>query len=193
MPQKMHSSLTAVTYAKSLLELATEQKRAEETGQELLAIRQILENNAEFGAYLRDPGISRQVKVATIGRIFGGRASDLVLKFLGVLGEHDRLRLLIEIENAYADLYEEQVGDVEVDVTSVSALSTEQVENVRQRVSAALGKNAVVHQYVDESILGGLVLRVQDKLIDASVRYQLKAIHDRLLSRRASDTKQPWI
>ena len=193
MSRQMHSSMTAVTYAKSLLELATEQKRAEETGQELLAIRQVLEGNSEFGAYLRDPGISRQEKIATINRIFGGRASDLVLKFLGVLGEHDRLRLLIEIENAYADLYEEQIGNVEVDVTSALALSAEQVENVRQRISTTLSKNAVVHQYVDESILGGLVLRVQDKLIDASVRQQLKAMHDRLLSRRASDTKQPWI
>jgi F-type H+-transporting ATPase subunit delta len=193
MPEHMHSSITAVTYAKSLLELATERKVAEETGQELLAIRQVMEGNREFAEYLRDPGISRQEKIATINRIFGGRASDLVLKFLGVLGEHDRLRLLVEIENAYADLYEEQVGNVEVDVTSVSALSAEQVELVRQRVSTALGKNAVVHQYVDESILGGLVLRVQDKMIDASVRYQLKAIHDRLLSHRASDTKQPWI
>jgi F-type H+-transporting ATPase subunit delta len=193
MPEHMHSSITAVTYAKSLLELATERKVAEDTGQQLLAIRQVLESNREFAEYLRDPGISRQEKIATINRIFGGRASDLVLKFLGVLGEHDRLRLLVEIENAYADLYEEQVGNVEVDVTSVSALSPEQVELVRQRVSAALGKNAVVHQYVDASILGGLVLRVQDKMIDASVRYQLKAIHDRLLSHRASDAKQPWI
>jgi F-type H+-transporting ATPase subunit delta len=193
MPEHMHSSITAVTYAKSLLELATERKMAEDTGQQLLAIRQVLESNREFAEYLRDPGISRQERIATINRIFGGRASDLVLKFLGVLGEHDRLRLLVEIENAYADLYEEQVGNVEVDVTSVSALSPEQVELVRQRVSAALGKNAVVHQYVDASILGGLVLRVQDKMIDASVRYQLKAIHDRLLSHRASDAKQPWI
>jgi F-type H+-transporting ATPase subunit delta len=193
MPQHMHSSMTAVTYAKSLLELATERKVAEETGQELLAIRQIVEANGEFAAYLRDPGINRHEKIAAVDRIFAGRASDLILKFLGVLGEHDRLRLLIEIENAYADLYEEQVGNVEVDVTSVSTLSAEQVEAVRQRISAALGKNAVVHQYVDEAVLGGLVLRVQDKLIDASVRYQLKAMRDRLLSHRASDTKQPWI
>jgi F-type H+-transporting ATPase subunit delta len=193
MPEHMHSSITAVTYAKSLLELATEQKVAEETGQELLAIRQIIEANKEFAEYVRDPGINRHEKIAAVNRIFGGRVSDLILKFLGVLAEHDRLRLLIEIENAYSDLYEDQVGNVEVDVTSVSTLSTEQLETVRQRVSSALGKNAVVHQYVDESILGGLVLRVQDKLIDASVRQQLQAIHDRLLSHRASDTKQAWI
>ncbi|HEX4124026.1 MAG TPA: ATP synthase F1 subunit delta, partial [Tepidisphaeraceae bacterium] len=135
----------------------------------------------------------RHEKIATLSRIFGGRASDLILKFLGVLGEHDRLRLLIEIENAYADLYEEQIGNVEVDVTSVAALAPEQLELVGQRVSAVLKRSAVVHQYVDESILGGLVLRVQDKLIDASVRQQLLAIRQRLLSHRASDTKQAWI
>jgi F-type H+-transporting ATPase subunit delta len=68
-----------------------------------------------------------------------------------------------------------------VDVTVAQRLSPDELENVRRRVSQALGKDAVVHQYVDESIIGGLVLRVQDQLIDASVRYQLDAMKQRLL------------
>ncbi len=61
-------------------------------------------------------------------------------------------------------------------------LSEQEVETVRQRVGAALGKNAIVYQYVDESILGGLVLRVQDRLIDASVRNQLDVMREKLLA-----------
>jgi F-type H+-transporting ATPase subunit delta len=82
---------------------------------------------------------------------------------------------------AFNDLLEEQLGNVEVDVTVAQRLDAGQLEQVRQRVSQALGRAAVVHQYVDESIIGGLVLRVQDKLIDASVRFQLDQMRRRLL------------
>jgi F-type H+-transporting ATPase subunit delta len=58
------------------------------------------------------------------------------------------------------------------------------VETIRQRVGQALGKDVVLHVYVDDSIIGGLVIRVQDRLIDASTKYQLKAIREQLLSAR---------
>ena len=61
-------------------------------------------------------------------------------------------------------------------MTVAQRLTAEQLEQVRQQVSQALKKDAVVHQYVDESIIGGLVLRVGDKLIDASVRNQLETM-----------------
>src|SRR5918998_669583 len=81
---------------------------------------------------------------------------------LGLVNSKGRLGLLREIIEVYDDLLEEQLGNVEVDVTVAQRLSDEQLEQVRQRVSKAIGRNAVVHQYVDESIIGGLVLRVQD-------------------------------
>ena len=60
----------------------------------------------------------------------------------------------------------------------------EQLEKVRQKVSEALKKDAVIHQYVDDSIVGGMILRVQDQLIDASVKNQLRAMREQLLAAR---------
>ncbi len=71
-----------------------------------------------------------------------------------------------------------------MDVTVAARLSPEQLEVVRQSVSSALKKDAVIHQYVDESIIGGLVLKVQDKMIDASVRSQLEMLKRQLLANR---------
>jgi F-type H+-transporting ATPase subunit delta len=71
-------------------------------------------------------------------------------------------------------------------VTVASKLSADQLEEVRKKVGAALKKEAVVHQYVDDSIIGGLIVRVQDKLIDASVKTQLAAMRQQLLAARAS-------
>lgn len=175
---------TALSYARSMLELASEQNRADEVGQEMDGIRELLEENPTFAAFLADPGIGAAERTATLEKLFRGRASPLVMNFLGVLNNRGRLRLLGPIAQAYNDLLDEQKGNVEVDVTVAQRLSPDQLEQVRQRVSQALGRNAVVHQYVDENIIGGLVLRVEDQLIDASVKYQLEAMRERLLAAR---------
>jgi F-type H+-transporting ATPase subunit delta len=175
---------TTVAYARSLLELANERGQAEEIGQEMAGLRELLEQNPTFAAYLADPGISAAERAATFDKLFRGRASQLVFNFLGVVNTKGRTRLLGSIAQAYNDLLDEQKGNVEVDVTVAQRLTGDQLEQVRQRVSAALGRNAVVHQYVDENIIGGLVLRVEDRLIDASVRYQLEAMRERLLAAR---------
>jgi F-type H+-transporting ATPase subunit delta len=170
------------TYAKPLLQLATEQNQAAEIGQDLAQLVEVVRQNKTFGLYLSDPAISHDERNATLKRVFGGKISPLLLNFLGVLNHRNKLRNLARIAKAYEQLLEDQLGNIEVDVTTALKLSSDQVEVVRQRVSAVLGKNAIVHQFVDDSILGGLVVRVQDKLIDASVRYQLQAMKQQLLA-----------
>lgn len=184
MPQNTHYSPVAQAYAQSLLELANEQKQAEAIGQELSALRQIVGDNPTFGQFLADPAISQAERERTLKNIFAARVSQLMMNFLGVLNVKGRAGLLAQIADAYDDLLDEQLGKIEVDVTVAQQLTSEQLETVRQRVGAALKKTAVVHQHVDDSILGGLVLRVQDQLIDASVKHQLEAMREQLLAAR---------
>lgn len=182
MPQTTHYSPTAEAYARSLLDLANERNQAESIGQEIAALREILTENPTFQQFLADPAISEAEREQTLKKVFGGRVAPLVMNFLGVLNAKGRAGLLAQAADAYDDLLDEQLGKIEVDVTVAQKLTPEQLEAVRQRVSAALKKDAVVHQYVDESIIGGLVLRVQDQLIDASVKYQLEAMREQLLT-----------
>lgn len=184
MAKNNQKSSIATAYAASLLELANEQKQAEQIGQELEQIGQILAENRSFQLFLSDPAISETERGEVLKRVFGGKVSQLVSNFLGVLNRKGRAGSLARIIEAYDDLLDEQLGKVEVDVTVAAKLSPEQLEEVRQRVSSALKKDAVVHQYVDESIIGGIVLRVQDKMIDASVRSQLAAMKQQLLESR---------
>jgi F-type H+-transporting ATPase subunit delta len=106
------------------------------------------------------------------------------MNFIGVLNLKGRLAMLPEISDAYQTLLDEMFGKIEVDVVVAEKLTDDQLSQVQQKVSTALGKSAVVHQYVDPSIIGGLVLRVQDKLIDSSVQYQLQAMKEQLLAKR---------
>jgi len=81
-------------------------------------------------------------------------------------------------------LLDRQQGVVEVDVTVAKGLGDDQLEAVRRKVGDSLKRQAVVHQIVDPAIIGGLVLRVQDQLIDGSVRAQLSAMRRQLLDAR---------
>ena len=183
MAQNTQHSPTVIAYAKSLLELATEQKQAEPINGELTAIGEAIRSNDSFENFLRSPSVSDDDRLAVLKKATTG-ASQLVSNFLGVLASHSRLGLLSQIAEAYDDQLGEQLGKIEVDVTVAQKLTSEQLEKVRQKVSEALKKDAVIHQYVDESIVGGMILRVQDQLIDASVKSQLRAMREQLLAAR---------
>jgi F-type H+-transporting ATPase subunit delta len=169
-------------YARALLQLANESGQAEAIRGDMNGLGEVFTASPELARHLADPAVSQASRAGLLQRVFAGRVNPTVMKFLGVLNVKGRLGLLPEIIEAYDDLLEEQLGNVEVDVTVAQRLDAGQLEQVRQRVSQALGRQAVVHQYVDESIIGGLVLRVQDKLIDASVRFQLDQMRRRLMA-----------
>jgi F-type H+-transporting ATPase subunit delta len=181
MPPTDQTSPLAVAYARSLLELAEERNQMQQMDDELRGLREVVEANPTFRAFLRDPGVGEQERADTLKRVFGGKLSPLVMNFLGVVNAHGRMGKIEEIARAYDELLDERLGKIEVDVTVAQRLGPDQLEQVRRSVSAALKKDAVVHQYVDESIIGGIVLRVQDRLIDASVRAQLEGMRRRML------------
>jgi F-type H+-transporting ATPase subunit delta len=180
--QTTHHTPTVLSYATSLLELAEEQNQTAPIGEELNQIGEILEQNPTFGLYLADPSISQESRAGVLKQIFDGKVAPLLWNFLGVLNLKNRLSLLSQIITAYDDLLDEKYGKIEVDVTTAHKLSPDELEEVRQRVSSALKKDAVIHQYVDESIIGGMLLRVQDQLIDASVKSQLKSIKRKMMN-----------
>jgi F-type H+-transporting ATPase subunit delta len=182
--KSQQGSSTATTYARSLLELAREKDQAEPIGEELGDLRKLVESNPTFAEFLANPGVSEAERGEVLGRVFEGRVSPLLMNFLRVLNAHRRLGLLAPISEAYDDLLDELLGKVEVDVIVAERLTPEELEQVRRRVAQALGKEPVLHQYVDESIIGGLVLRVQDRLIDASIRSQLRLLREQMLAAR---------
>jgi F-type H+-transporting ATPase subunit delta len=184
MSQNNQHSQTAVAYAKSLLELANESNQAEAINADLQALREALDSDPSFAQFFRNPSISDAERLEVLNKALSGGGSQLLKNFLGVLGAHGRLGILADVAGAYDDLLGEQLGKIEVDVTVAQKLSPDQLELVRQKVSQALKKDAVIHQYVDDSIIGGLILRVQDQLIDASVKNQLRAMREQLLAAR---------
>jgi F-type H+-transporting ATPase subunit delta len=177
-----HFSPAAMSYARSLLDLANEKKQAEALGQELRQIKEILDQNPGFQEILANPSIGVEERERLLERIFRNNVSPLVFSTLGVMNQHGRLGFLPQMAGAYDAMLGEQLGKVEVDLTVVNKLTGEQLNRARELLSAALKREVVIHEYENPDILGGIVVRVGDKLIDASVKYQLSAIREQLMA-----------
>lgn len=175
---------TAANYAQALIELAQQQNITEQIGAELADLQQIVNSDPLFQTFLANPSISQRERGAVVEKTIRSQVHPLLANFLGVLQLHNRLDIIDQVAAAYAHKLDQLQGKIEVDVTVAQGLSEEQLDQVRERISTALNKTAVVKQTVNPEIIGGLVVRVEDKLIDASVKTQLQSIKQQLLSKR---------
>lgn len=188
MPKTQRRNPSAVAYATALLELAVErgEQQEEAIGAELAEVRQVIEAEPTFRAFLTDPGIGSAERAAVVERAFKGRVSPLLWNTFGVLAAKGRLNLLPDLAAAYQELLDRRLGKVDVDVTVPRQLDEAELEQVRQAVARALGKQAVVRQREDPSLVGGIVLQVGDRLIDGSVKAQLESMRRRFLTAAAA-------
>src|SRR5687768_9109878 len=172
----------AVAYAQSLLELANERKEAEPIGQQFADVRKIIDENPSAREMFINPSISVDERARLLDKVFRHNVSPVIFNLLVVINQHGRLGLSPLVAQAYDDLLDEQLGKIEVDLIVAQKLSSDQLETARKKITQTLGKDAVLHQYVDDTIIGGMVIRVGDKLIDASVRNQLEMMRQQLLA-----------
>lgn len=170
-------------YARSLLELAESSAQVEQIREELSELTRLLD--AEPG--LRDLLGSRMVSAAerhtSLERLFKGNISDLLYRFLQVVNDKGRLNLLAPIALAYGKLVDEQQGLVDVDVYVATRLNDAESRRVTEGLSKALNRRVTMHQSVDETLIGGMKIRVGDKLIDASVATQLRRMREQIVAK----------
>ncbi len=180
-----HTDALANVYARSLYDLAEEaggHDKIVEVAEELEQTCELARADRAFREFLASPIIDQTRRGEALKRIFHGNVTDLVLRFLLVLNNKDRLSHLEMISDAYDRLVHEAFGRVEVDVYTPSAPEAEQVESLKQRIASALGKEPVIYTYSDPTMIGGLKLRIGDQLIVGSVASRLRRLRQNLLT-----------
>jgi len=171
-------------YAEAVLGAAEKQKQSGEILEELEALtQQVFRADPHFQAFLASSAMGRERKAHVIRKAFENRASELLVNFLLVLNEHERLDLLQPITTAYRDLRDERGGRVRVQVSTAVPLPDDQRERLRQQLAESLHKDPVLELQIDPELLGGMVVRVNDWLYDYSVRAQLEDIRKQILVR----------
>ncbi len=166
------------TYATAIYEVAAEASKVQEVGEDLLAIREILDKEPEFERFLRSPMFSADEKKEVLGNVFEGHAEIETLHLLYVLADKGRLRYLAGIARAYQKLVDEAAGYEDGEVFSVKPLSEEQMAKLQQQVSKMVGAEVKLTNRLDPSLIGGLKVQVAGKLFDASFKSRLQALRN---------------
>ncbi|MFK7961990.1 MAG: ATP synthase F1 subunit delta [Phycisphaerales bacterium] len=187
-----HTDAVSSTYARSLYEVAegAGSDKVKEVSEELQQICELSREDSGFGELLSSPIIDRTKRRETLQTIFRDRITDLTLRFLLVLNDKERLGHLQSITDAYEQLVDAAHGRVEVDMWTAAPMGEQQLDSVRERIRAAIGKDPVIHAYTDDSMIGGVKLRIGDQLIDGSLATRLRRLRGDLLTKGGSTVRE---
>ncbi|MEO1717349.1 MAG: ATP synthase F1 subunit delta [Planctomycetota bacterium] len=170
-------------YARSLYELAESaggRESVERVVGELEGIIELAREDRSFGEFLSSRVLKQSDRSKSLRAMFEGKVHDLTLKFLLVLNEKGRLGHLVPIVASLDETAQRAFGRIEVDVYTADALEGDELERVKQQLNESLGRETVVHAYVDPKMIGGVRMQIGDRLIDASVAARLRKVRDRL-------------
>lgn len=173
-------------YARALFELAQEKGLSEQVAGELAEVAGLVEAVPEMATFLASKRIGREEKKKTIIQLFTGKLSPLTLNFLQLLVDKGREAELPQVERYFRKLLRESQGLVEGEVTTAVPLTEEEVTRLEAELSQGLGRRVKLASRVDTSLLGGLVVKIGDRVIDGSLRTRLERLREKMAGGVAS-------
>ena len=179
----MRDSTIARNYAEALLELA---RRAEDPAGWGKLIRDVasgVEQDITLRHFLESPKISEAQKIEVFFQALGDRVPRHFLRFLQTLVRKRRQMLIPEIASEYDALLDVHEGRVHANVTVAKATSESEEASIAKELSRVIGKTVVPHMIVNPAILGGVIVKIGDTVMDGSVRKRLARLKGRMLAR----------
>ena|ERR1051326_2654836 len=181
----MRETTIARNYAETLLELARRAGDLQAWGQAVDDVASAMQTDRTLRLFLESPRVSAAEKNRIIGRAFEGQLPPLFVRYLQALVTHRRQMLLPVIAREYHDLVDQVEGRLHANVTVAFEPSAAELREIRTELSRAYAKDVVPHVTVNPAILGGIVIRVGDTVLDGSVRRRLATLRSRMLSPKA--------
>jgi F-type H+-transporting ATPase subunit delta len=161
-------------YASALFELARDQRQIETVSASLDTVKAALADSADFKALTISPLINRKDAAKAIAATAEALKLDsLTTRFVGVLAENGRLSQLDAVIRTFARLAAADRGETTAEVTSAYPLNDDQLATLKANLKARGGKDVAIDARVDRSILGGIVVRLGSRMIDASIKTKL--------------------
>jgi F-type H+-transporting ATPase subunit delta len=177
----MDQSKINVRYAKAFFTLAKEKGLTLELRKDAGLIASVCESSSDFILMLESPVVKTSQKAEALKRIFEGKINVLSLNFLLLITENKRENYLSGIFRNLEDMYRHEEGIKSAVLTSARPLNEMIVLQVRKILETEFDAKVELSQKVDERLLGGFVIRVEDKQYDASLSTQLRKIREQLL------------
>lgn len=172
-------------YAKSLIDLAVENKQLEETRKDMQTVKQVCDENHDFVVLLNSPIVKTDKKLEILNSVFSGKISKLSLSFLNLLATKRRESYIPEIATAFDEQFKVKKNITTAVITTATGMDAKLKTRVLEIVKQNAGSGEVeLVEKVDASILGGFVLSIADKQLDQSVKRNLNDLKKNLLSNK---------
>lgn len=178
----MASNEVANVYAGALLDLAQSKDAVSQMEEELAFVAELASSDRDLMLYLNSPGISSDSKKAFIDKAFSGELSEIIVNFLKVLIDNDRQSEIPSINESMVDLIDDINNRQRVSLISSSKLDDGLKNKIIKALEDKLQKSVIIDEIVDESILGGIVIKIDDLVIDGSLVKDLKKLREKLIN-----------
>ena len=180
----MRATTIARNYAEALIVLAKKANDLEGWGAALHGLVTAIESDTRLRNFLAAPQVSAAEKSTVLGKAFGTKLPRNMVRFLQKLVQNRRQLLLPHIAEEYGNLVDEMTGRIHAQVTVSREASEADRNTIATQLSRAFAKTVVPHVSVNPAILGGVVVKVGDRVLDGSVRKRLKTLKARIVAAR---------
>ncbi|MCF7559632.1 ATP synthase F1 subunit delta [Sabulilitoribacter multivorans] len=171
----MSGARAAIRYAKAVLSLASDQKTADAVNNDMLQIAKTIADSKDLNEMLQSPVVPSSVKKSVLLEVFK-KSDKTTLSLIDTLISNNRISILGDVALKYNQLFDKSKGIELATVTTAVALTADLEKKVLAKAKELTGKNIEVKNIIDESILGGFILRIGDVQYNASVANQLNKL-----------------
>lgn len=178
----MNEGIVTKRYAKALFMAGEEEGKTEEIRKDIDSILLTVKESDEFKEFLDSPIIKQTSKAKLLRDIFEGKLNSITLTFLELLAKNRREQFLTSACLQYLELYQEYKGIKQAVFTTTKALSEAHRKEVLEYLKKEFKLKVELVENIDETIIGGFKLRIEDKQIDASIKAKLRKIETELIN-----------
>ena len=178
-------SKAAHRYATAFLEIAKEQKAVESALKDMVFIKNILEDSKDLLMFLNSPIIKPLDKQEALDKIFGKHINKLTAGFIQLISEKERTPILAEIVMGFIAQYNKYAGIIEIEVRSALELSKTQVKRIKQALENSISKKVELKLKEQSDLKGGILVQINDTVIDGTVKHKLEQLEQNLLATSA--------
>ena len=165
----------AQVYARSLFEAAREHGKLDVLREQLAQFADAVAENRNLAVFFFSPYFSTNEKQEALGRVLDG-AEEILVNFLNLLIENHRMPVIFRIRQEYERLWDEENRVLPVEITSAIELDPATTEHLGETIGERAGRKVVLAARVDPDILGGIIIRVGNSILDASIRNRLEQL-----------------
>ena len=179
----MKGTIIATRYAKSLLDLSLERNNSEKVNNDMVQLSEICAESADLVSVLNNPTINATKKTEIFNAIFNGKVEKDSLNFINLITTNSRESLLPTIAQTFTKLFKAHNNILDVELISTVVLDDATKSKILDKVKAKYeGSTIQLTETIDESILGGFIVKIGDMQIDSSVASQLSNLKNVLLN-----------